>query len=158
MSDVSVKDLEQNKFLREIKVPGLKTGKYGLEKSLDQSIIGIPGVQRFEVNASGKRIKELQYIKGIEGKKYKITIDEEIQKYAAELLKDKSGSACVMDIYTGDIVSMVSSPTFNANKFVYGISSKDWQDLIQNPKKPLLNKSISGLYPPGSTNKPIVAL
>jgi len=158
VSDVSVKDLEQNKFLREIKVPGLKTGKYGLEKSLDQSIIGIPGIQRFEVNASGKRIKELQYIKGIEGKKYKITIDEEIQKYAAELLKDKSGSACVMDIYTGDIVSMVSSPTFNANKFVYGISSKDWQDLIQNPKKPLLNKSISGLYPPGSTIKPIVAL
>ena len=63
-----------------------------------------------------------------------------------------------MDIYTGDIVSVVSSPTFNPNKFVHGISEEDWQALIKNEKKPLINKSMSGLYPPGSTIKPIVAL
>jgi penicillin-binding protein 2 len=63
-----------------------------------------------------------------------------------------------MDIYTGDIVSMVSSPTFDANKFVHGISSEDWQDLLKNKKNPLMNKSLAGLYPPGSTIKPIVAL
>ena len=75
-----------------------------------------------------------------------------------ELIKEKSGSVCVMDIYTGDIVSIVSSPTFDPNKFVHGISQNDWQTLIQDTKKPLINKSLAGLYPPGSTIKPIVAL
>merc|ERR1711969_399615 len=82
----------------------------------------------------------------------------DVQKFASKLLKDKSGSICVMDIYTGDIISMVSSPTFDANKFVHGIASKDWQNLLNNDKKPLINKAISGTYPPGSTIKPIVAL
>ena len=63
-----------------------------------------------------------------------------------------------MDIYTGDIIAMVSSPTFDPNKFVYGISQKEWDLLIEDKKKPLINKSVSGLYPPGSTIKPIVAL
>ena len=63
-----------------------------------------------------------------------------------------------MDIYTGDIVAVVSCPTFNPNKFVHGISEEDWQALIKNEKKPLINKPMSGLYPPGSTIKPIVAL
>ena len=63
-----------------------------------------------------------------------------------------------MDIYTGDIIAMVSSPTFDANKFVHGIASEDWQDLLNDDKKPLINRSIAGLYPPGSTIKPIVAL
>jgi penicillin-binding protein 2 len=82
----------------------------------------------------------------------------DVQKFTNELLKGKSGSICVMDIYTGDVIAMVSSPTFDANKFVHGITSKDWQDLINNDKKPLMNKSIAGLYPPGSTIKPLVAL
>ena len=63
-----------------------------------------------------------------------------------------------MDIFTGDIICMTSSPTFDPNKFVHGISHNDWQELIKNKKKPLINKSLSGLYPPGSTIKPIVAL
>jgi len=158
VSEASVKDLENSEFLRKIHVPGLKTGKNGLEKSLNQEIMGEPGFQRFEVNAYGKRINELESVKGVSGKNYKTTIDQEIQKFGNELLKDKSGSICVMDIYTGDIVAMVSSPTFDPNKFVYGISKNDWQSLLTNKKKPLINKSISGLYPPGSTIKPIVAL
>ena len=158
VSDVSVKDLENSELLRKIHVPGLKTGKNGLEKSLNEEMIGMPGFQRFEVNAYGKRIKELEFRKGTEGKNFKLTIDQEVQKFSSELIMDKSGSICIMDIYTGDIVAMVSSPTFDPNKFVHGISSKDWQSLITNKKKPLINKSISGLYPPGSTIKPIVAL
>ena len=155
---MSVKDLENSALLREINVPGLKTGKNGLEKSLNEEIIGQPGLQRFEVNAYGKRIKELKLIQGTTGKNYRTTLDIEVQKSASELLKDKSGSICIMDIYTGDLVAMVSSPTFDANKFVHGIASKDWQDLINNEKKPLINKSIAGLYPPASTIKPLVAL
>ena len=158
VSEVSVEDLENSSLLREINVPGLKTGKNGLEKSLNEGMIGQPGLQRFEVNAHGKRIKELKFIQGTPGKNYRTTLDIEVQKYAGELLKEKSGSICIMDIYTGDIVAMVSSPTFDANKFVHGIASKDWQDLINNEKKPLINKSIAGLYPPGSTIKPLVAL
>ena len=158
VADVSVKDLENSKILREINIPGLKTGKNGLEKSLNEQIIGKPGFQRFEVNAYGKRIKELTYVKGTIGKNFRTTLDQEVQKFASELLKGKSGSICVMDIYTGGLVAMVSSPTFDANKFVHGITSKDWQDLINDEKKPLINKSIAGLYPPGSTIKPLVAL
>ena len=158
VSDVSIRDLERSELLREINIPGLKTGKNGLEKTLNESMLGKPGLQRFEVNAYGKRIKELKYIQGTVGKNFKITIDQEVQKFTTELLKEKSGAVCVMDIYTGDIVASVSSPTFDPNKFVHGISSKDWQDLIENPKKPLMNKSLAGLYPPGSTIKPIVAL
>ena len=158
VSDVSAKDLDGNKLFREINTPGLKIGKTGLEKSLNEDIIGKPGLQRFEVNAYGKRIKELKIIQGVVGKDFRTTIDQEIQKYGTDLIKDKSGSICVMDIYTGDIVSLVSTPTFDANKFVHGISSKDWNNLITNEKKPLINKSLSGLYPPGSTIKPIVAL
>jgi len=158
VSDASVKDLENNEFLREIHIPGLKTGKNGLEKILNESIIGKPGIQRFEVNAYGKRIKELEFIKGIEGKNFRTTIDQEVQKYASKLLEDRSGSICVMDIYTGDIIVLVSNPTFDPNKFVHGISQEDWSSLIKNKKKPLINKPLAGLYPPGSTIKPIVAL
>ena len=158
VSDMSVKDLENSKLLREIKVPGLKTGKNGLEKSLNEEMIGKPGLQRFEVNAYGKRIRELKLVKGTPGQNFKITVDQKIQKFVSELIKEDSASVCVMDIYTGDIVSMVSSPTFDSNKFVHGINQEDWQALINDKKNPLLNKSLSGLYPPGSTIKPIVAL
>ena len=158
VSSVSAKDLQKNKYLRSINVPGLKTGKSGLEKSLNRSIIGKPGFQRFEVNAYGKRVKELKFTQGTFGKNYKTTIDIEIQKYASKLIAGKSGSVCVMDIYTGDIIAMVSAPTFDPNQFVHGISLDNWKKLIEDKKYPLLNKSLSGLYPPGSTIKPIVAL
>ena len=158
VSDVSEKDLNNSELLRKINVPGLKTGKNGLEKTFNDMMIGSPGIQRYEVNAHGKRIKELELITGERGKNFRTTIDQDIQKFTSELLEKKSGSVCVMDIYTGDIVVLVSNPTFDANKFVNGISNKEWQDLITNPFKPLINKSLSGLYPPGSTIKPIVAL
>ena len=100
----------------------------------------------------------MKFIKGTVGENFKTTLDVEVQRFASELMKEKSGSVCVMDIYTGDIVAMVSSPTFDSNKFVHGLSHAEWQDLINNTKKPLMNKSIAALYPPGSTIKPIVAL
>ena len=157
VSDASQKDLANSELLREIHVPGLKTGKNGLEKNLNEQMIGTPGLQRFEVNAYGKRIKELKLVQGTPGKNFRITLAHEVQKFASSLLKDKSASVCVMDIYTGDIVSMVSNPTYDPNKFVHGISSEDWEKLIKNEKKPLINKTLAGLYPPGSTIKPVVA-
>jgi len=158
VSDVSARDLADNEMLKKINVPGLKTGKNGFEKSFNELMIGKPAIQRFEVNAYGKRIKELEFVRGISGKNFRTTIDQEIQKFTSDLLKEKSGSVCVMDIYTGDIVVLVSNPTFDPNKFVHGISQEDWDALIKNEKKPLINKPLAGLYPPGSTIKPIVAL
>ena len=158
VSDTSVQDLKNSKLLREINIPGLKTGKNGLEKYLNEAMLGKPGLQRFEVNAYGKRIKELKFISGTAGRNFRTTIDQEVQKFASTSIKDKSASVCVMDIFTGDVVAMVSSPTFDPNKFVHGISKNDWQALIQDKKKPLINKPMAGLYPPGSTIKPIVAL
>ena len=88
----------------------------------------------------------------------RLTLDTEVQKFSNELLAEKSGSISVMDIYTGEIIAMHSSPSFDPNLFLYGISVKDWKEIRQNPLKPLINKTISGLYSPGSTIKPIVAL
>ena len=158
VSDVSELDLENSKFLRDNHVPGLKTGKTGLEKSFNNTIIGKAGFQRYEVNAYGKRVKEVKSIEGTEGKNFKTTLDADVQRFANELIKDKSGAVCIMDIYRGDIIAMTSSPTFDANKFVRGITYSDWQELIKDENKPLINKPIAGLYPPGSTIKPIVAL
>ena len=158
VSQVSAKDLKTKKYLKDLSVPGMTVGKTGLERKLDKEIIGKVGFQRYEVNAFGKRIKEIQINKGQAGKSFKTTLDYEIQKYTNELLQDKAASVCVMDVYNGDIVSLVSAPSFQPNAFVHGLDKKYWNNLINNGKKPLTNKAMSGLYPPGSTIKTLVAL
>ncbi len=158
VSQVSAKDLKNKKYLKELSVPGMSVGKTGLERRLDKEIIGKVGFQRYEVNAFGKRIKQIQVDQGEAGKSFKTTLDTEVQKFTAEILKDKAASVCVMDIYNGDIISMVSSPSYEPNAFVHGINKNYWNDLISNKRKPLINKAISGLYPPGSTIKTLVAL
>jgi len=154
----SQKDLSSNKIINDRHVPGLRVGKNGLEKTFENELIGTNTIQRFEVNAYGKRINQLEVQDGNQGNSLRISIDTEIQNYTYELLNGEAGSISVMDIYTGEIVAMNSSPSFNPNDFLYGIGSKEWKDLNQNPFKPLINKTISGLYSPGSTIKPIVAL
>ncbi len=158
VSQISSKDLQTKKYLKDKHVPGMSVGKTGLERKLDEQIIGEVGFQRYEVNAFGKRIKQIQVNQGKAGKSFKTTLDFELQKFSSELLKDKAGSVCVMDIYNGDIVSLVSSPTFEANQFVHGLDEKYWKSLIKNEMRPLTNKALSGLYPPGSTIKTLVAL
>ena len=158
VSQVSAKDLKNKKYLQEILVPGIAVGKTGIEKKLDQKMIGKVGFQRYEVNAFGKRIKQIKVDQGQAGKSFKTTLDLDVQQYATEIIKDKAAAVCVMDIYNGDIVSMVSSPSYNPNSFVHGVDQKYWNELISNEKKPLTNKAISGLYPPGSTIKTLVAL
>ena len=158
LSRASALDLEENESIKKNYVPGLKVGKSGLEKTFEKDLIGTNGVQRYEVNAYGKRIKQLDHTVGKKGKNITLTVDAEIQKFANDILIGKSGSISVMDIYTGEIVALHSSPSFDPNLFLHGISNKDWKLIRENPLKPLLNKTISGLYSPGSTIKPIVAL
>ena len=157
VSQVSQKDLQKKQYLKDMSV-GIAVGKTGLENKLDKDIIGKVGFQRYEVNAFGKRIKQIQIDPGESGKNYRTTIDLEVQKFTSEVLEDKAASVCVMDIYNGDIITMVSSPSYDPNSFVHGINKKYWNELITNQKKPLNNKAIAGLYPPGSTIKIIVAL
>ena len=151
-------DILKNELIKERFVPGMKVGKLGLEKTLENYLMGTNDIQRYEVNAYGKRINQLEYQKGKKGSRLRLTVDTEIQKLSAKLLKDKAGSISVMDIYTGEVVAMYSSPSYNPNSFLFGISKDEWQLIRNNPLKPLINKTLSGLYSPGSTIKPIVAL
>ena len=151
-------DVELNQEIKKKLVPGLKVGKTGLEKTFENKLLGISAIQRYEVNAYGKITKQLTYKKGSQGQKIKLTLDLEIQNLCTTLLADKAGSITVIDIFSGEIVAMQSSPSYDPNLFLYGINSDDWQLLKNNPLKPLINKTISGLYAPGSTIKPIVAL
>jgi len=158
VSQASESDLINNEVIKNNYVPGLRVGKNGLEKAYENILLGTNGVQRYEVNAFGKRINQLDHIEGKKGNNIKLTVDTEIQKLCNELMTDKSGSISVMDIYNGDVVAMHSSPSFDPNLFLYGISHKKWKSIRNNPLKPLINKTVSGLYSPGSTIKPIVAL
>ena len=158
VSQISAKDLKSKKYLQKILVPGIAVGKTGIEKKLDEKMIGKVGFQRYEVNAYGKRIKQIKVDQGQAGESFKTTLDLEVQQFATDIIKDKAAAVCVMDIYNGDIVSMVSSPSYDPNTFVHGVDRKYWNELINNEKKPLTNKALSGLYPPGSTIKTLVAL
>ena len=158
VSQANVNDIEENEIIKKNFVPGLKVGKIGLEKSLEKKLIGKNDIERYEVNAYGRRISQLEYQKGEKGITQKLTIDTKVQELANELLKNKAGSICVMDIYTGSIIAMHSSPSFDPNLFVFGISKDDWQLIRNDPLKPLVNKTLQGNYSPGSTIKPLVAL
>ena len=158
VSQASVNDLVNNKVIKERNVPGLRVGKSGLEKKFENELIGTNSIQRYEVNAFGKRINQIDFKEGSRGQTINLTIDTEIQKLTSDLLRDKAGSISVMDIYTGDIIAMNSSPSFDPNLFLYGIDEKLWNSIKSDPLNPLLNKTVSGLYSPGSTIKPIVAL
>ena len=158
VAQASENDLLSNEVIKKNHVPGLRVGKNGLEKTFENNLIGSNGVQRYEVNAYGKRINQVDFKEGKKGENIQLTIDTEVQKLSNELLAEKSGSISVMDIYTGEIIAMHSSPSFDPNLFVYGVSHKEWKSIRNNPLKPLINKTISGLYSPGSTIKPLVAL
>ena len=158
VSQANEKDIENTEAIKKNFVPGLKVGKIGLEKSLEEKLIGTNDIERYEVNAYGRRISQLEFQKGEKGKTLRLTIDTKVQQLANELLREKAGSICVMDIYTGSIIAMHSSPSFDPNLFVFGISQDDWQIIRNDPMKPLVNKTLQGNYSPGSTIKPIVAL
>ena len=158
VSQANQDDIENTQAIKKNFVPGLKVGKVGLEKTFEEKLIGTNDIERYEVNAYGRRISQLEFQKGQKGKTLRLTIDTEVQKLANELLNDKAGSICVMDIYTGAVIAMHSSPSFDPNLFVFGISQDDWQLIRNDPMKPLVNKTLQGNYSPGSTIKPIVAL
>jgi penicillin-binding protein 2 len=138
--------------------PGFKIGKDGLEKTMDKQLRGIPGGKRLEVTARGKLIRELSTVSDKSGQTLHLTIDAGLHEYAARRLGDESGGLVVLDCHTGDILAMASMPAYDPNSFSDGISQNEWKMLSTNDHIPLLNKTLQGLYPPGSTIKPMLSM
>ncbi|WP_416897859.1 MAG: penicillin-binding protein 2 [Minwuia sp.] len=159
VAPVSEKDLQDGDGDPLLELPGFRIGKRGLERSQETVLRGRAGNQRVEVNAFGRVIRELSRTEGRPGDDVTVTLDARLQRFSMQRLAEAgSGAAVVMDVHTGDVLAMASTPTFDPNAFNVGLSSAEWRRLTQNVRKPLTNKAISGRYPPGSTFKMLVAL
>jgi penicillin-binding protein 2 len=142
-----------------LQLPTMRFGKKGVERSLEDDLRGRAGAVQVEVNAVGRVVRELDRTEGQSGANALLTIDLDLQRFVAERMKEhQSGSVVVMDVITGDVLAMVSSPGFDPSTFARGITQGEWRDLLDNPTRPLHNKAISGIYPPGSTYKMVTAL
>ncbi|NOR61640.1 MAG: penicillin-binding protein 2 [Rhodobacteraceae bacterium] len=138
--------------------PGFQIGKTGLERQKGAILRGVAGTKRVEVNAVGRVMRELGRNDALKGADLQLTIDHDLQHYAQYRLKGESAAAVVMDVNSGDVRAMASTPGFDPNKFIHGITTKYWNSLVENDYRPLADKTISGAYPPGSTVKMITAL
>lgn len=138
--------------------PGFKIGKDGLEQQFEQRLRGEPGARRTEVTASGRIVRELETREDNPGAPLRLTIDAALQDYAARRLGPESGAVVVMDTVTGDLLAMASMPAFDPNSFSDGIGRVEYSMLNENERKPLLDKTLRSLYPPGSVVKPGVSM
>ena len=139
-------------------LPGFRIGKNGAEKMFETALRGKAGSRQVEVNAYGRIIRELRRDEGQPGDDHILTIDMGLQEYVNARINHESASAVVVDVHSGEVLALVSSPSFNPNSFTTGISQTEWNALMSNPRFPLTNKAISGQYSPGSTFKMMVAL
>ncbi|MEM1197087.1 MAG: penicillin-binding protein 2 [Pseudomonadota bacterium] len=135
--------------------PGYKIGKDGLEKQFEQDLRGTPGARRVEVTASGRIIRDLESREDVQGNPVTLTVDGPLQDYASRRIGLESGSVVVMDCDTGDLLCMASMPSFDPNSFSDGIGRVEYSMLREDERVPLRNKVLQGLYPPGSTIKPM---
>lgn len=152
---VSDKDKKDNPLYM---VPGFKIGKSGLERYFDYKLQGKGGTIKLEVNAYGRVMNEIERNSGEEGQSLTLTLDARLQRAAYEAFGEESGAAVVLNVRTGEILALVSTPSFDPNLFTNGISYKHWNALLKNERTPLVNKAVSGQYSPGSTFKVVVAL
>lgn len=154
---VSAEEYQKNKNPLLI-TPGFKVGKDGLEQTLEDRLQGEPGAKRTEVTARGKIVRDLATRPDTPGKPVQLTIDIDLHNYAARRLGLESGSVVIFDCLTGDILTMASMPCYDPNSFSDGIGRVEWKMLNSDDHIPMLNKALQGLYPPGSTLKPMAGL
>ena len=133
-------------------------GKIGLEKFYEKNLLGGQGTEQVETNARGRVMRVLDRTDPVSGDDLTLYIDSYLQAVAHEALKDTRGALVAMDVKTGGILSMVSTPTYDPNPFVSGISQRDYDKLINSLDQPLFNRALRGQYPPGSTLKPLFGL
>ena len=141
-----------------LQIPKFQIGKIGVERWLEDKLRGSAGNKRIEVNSVGRVMRELERTDGIPGADIRLTIDVGVQNYVQARLGENSAAAVVMDVTNGDLLAIASSPSFDPNLFVRGISQKDYAALTENDRRPLANKAVQGTYPPGSTFKMVTAL
>jgi len=139
-------------------LPGFRIGRRGIEKEFDTEMRGTAGTDRVEVNAYGRVIRELGREPGVPGSDVYLTVDRDVQQFVAKSLGAESAACVVMDVSNGDVIALASTPGFDPNLFNVGITPDQWNALTTNDHNPLLNKALSGVYPPGSTFKPAMAL
>ncbi len=156
---VSEKDLENLPNPEPVlQIPKFQIGKIGVERWMEDYLRGAAGNKRVEVNAVGRLMREIERVEGIPGADIRLTIDADIQNFVQARLGEESAAAVVMDVTNGDLIAIVSSPSFDPNLFVRGISQKDYDGLTGDDHRPLANKTVQGVYPPGSTFKMVTAL
>jgi penicillin-binding protein 2 len=156
MGEISADELDSRRY-KSYDV-GDFVGKYGVEKSFESTLRGIRGGRQVEVNARGQVVRVLDTVPAVPGDNLYLTIDSRLQKKAEALLDGDAGAIVAMDPNNGEILAMASSPSFDPNAFVEGMSQAQWQELTSNPFRPLENKAIQGEYPPASTYKIVTAL
>ena len=133
-------------------------GKVGIERSYEPELRGAAGEEALEVDARGRKVRTLDTRSVMKGSDLKLTLDMGVQKRAVELLTGQKGALVVMDVRTGAVLALASSPTYDNNPLAWGVSGKEWRDMTRDPAKPMLDRTIAGVYPPASTFKALVAL
>ncbi len=141
-----------------LELPDFRTGKSGVEKASESLLRGGAGNRQIEVNATGRVVRELERNDGQPGGDVVLTIDSVMQRFIFDRLGDESAAVVLIDVHNGEVLALVSTPTFDPNAFNLGLSRSRWQALLEDNRKPLLHRAISGQYPPGSTFKMAVAL
>ena len=156
----STAEIEQDEEDKNVlSVPGVRVGKSGIERQYENELRGTAGDVQMEVNAHGRVVRELARHNPIAGKELKLTIDAGLQQFVHRcLVREEGAAAVILDVQTGAIRAMASHPSFDPNLFTFGIGQEDWDQLNNDIHSPMLNKAISGVYAPGSTIKPMVAM
>ncbi len=154
---VSEDDLQGDDPLLEL--PDFRIGKAGIEKAYDIELRGTAGTSQVEVNAFGQVVRELAREDGMAGQDVALGLDMALQDLAAQRCTEQGSASCVLvDLWTGEVLAMVSTPGYDPGAFAAGLSGAQWQTLVGDPMNPLSDKAISGIYAPGSTFKPLVAM
>jgi len=145
-------DLQQGFLSNEL------VGRAGLERHFEKRLHGVPGAQREEVDALGRRVQVLERTPPQMGENMRLSIDIDLQQAASDALGRRTGAVVALDVHTGQVLVLLSQPGFDSNRFITGLESELWQTWLLDKRKPLLNRTIQSVYPPGSTFKPITAL
>ncbi len=156
---VSERDLEALEAPDPVlQIPRFQIGKIGVERAQEDRLRGTAGSRRIEVNAVGRVMRELDRVEGQAGANVQLTLDARLQNFVQARLGGESAAAVVMDVHSGDLLAISSAPGFDPNLFVRGISVPDYRTLLDDPYRPLADKTVQGMYPPGSTFKMVTAL
>ncbi|KHD24264.1 penicillin-binding protein 2 [Vibrio caribbeanicus] len=157
-----INDRDMQRLVREEKDANYQAtrdiGKLGIERYYEDLLHGTAGYQEVEVNSRGRIIRTLKYVPPEPGKDIVLNLDIDLQLYIHDLLADRRGSAVVLDPKDNGVLAMVSSPSYDPNAFVHGISGKDYRALLNDKNRPLVNRATLGIYPPASTIKPFMAV